>query len=437
MGEEVCLSEHGQTSIDARESLDRAGCRASLATSSVLFYITGHGLGHATRSCEVIGGLVSRGLRVTVVTTADVAFFRSTLGVLAEHCTFVHKELDAGAVQSDALRVDPEATLLAYMQRIHVQRTVLLRGEVEFLAEQRPALVIVDATPIAVRAASVCGVRCVILSNFTWDFCYSAMIETMRASRSVAADALAAYQQMCDEIAEDYAAADHYFQYPGAAPPPHQMSSAKLVPMPMLARFARRTRAEQRIELGLSESALVLILGFGGQATRWKDRLMSVVLPEGWVCLVLGAGPSELPDGVRQFIAAPYDVYVPDLVNAADAMIGKIGYGTVSECLAHRVPLLYVPRLNWAEEIFLEKFLLAHEGGARLEETEFDSGDWGPHLNRVLQRHAHAEQKPAHFPAVDQNRSVSRRPDREGTLEVLEKIIRLATSTPSQTASSS
>jgi L-arabinokinase len=389
----------------------------------VVFYVTGHGLGHATRSCEVISGLVSRGLRVTVVTTADERFFRSALGVLAERCIFVHKELDAGAVQSDALRVDPEATLLAYMQRIHVQRAALLSGEVHFLAEQKPALVIADATPIAIRAASISGVRSVILSNFTWDVCYSAMIETIRLSNFASSAALTAYQLMCDEIADDYAACDYYLQYPGAAPPPHGMSSTKLVSLPMVARFARRTRAEQRLELGLPESIRVLLLGFGGQATSWKDRLISVVLPGGWVCVVLGAKPSELPDdvdvhGVRRFIAAPYDAYVPDLVNATDVMIGKIGYGTVSECLAHNVPLLYVPRLNWAEEVFLEHFLLSHGGGFRMENADFDAGDWGLHLNSVL-LHRDPEQKPTHGP------SVFRRPDREGTLEVLEHLLRL------------
>ena len=44
------------------------------------------------------------------------------------------------------------------------------------------------------------------------------------------------------------------------------------------------------------------------------------------------------------------DCFVPDLLQAADVMLGKIGYGTVAECLSCRVPLIYVPREGWPEE---------------------------------------------------------------------------------------
>ena len=58
-----------------------------------------------------------------------------------------------------------------------------------------------------------------------------------------------------------------------------------------------------------------------------------------------------------RFFVARKDAYPPDILGAADVMIGKIGYGTVSECLAHLCPLLYIPRVDWPEQSRLETLL--------------------------------------------------------------------------------
>ena len=55
-----------------------------------------------------------------------------------------------------------------------------------------------------------------------------------------------------------------------------------------------------------------------------------------------------------RFRALCPDAYVPDLIRLADAVLGKLGYGFVSECLTMGTPLIYVPRHNWPEERYLE-----------------------------------------------------------------------------------
>lgn len=55
-----------------------------------------------------------------------------------------------------------------------------------------------------------------------------------------------------------------------------------------------------------------------------------------------------------RFRALGPDAYVPDLIHLADVVLGKLGYGFVSECLTMGTPLIYVPRQNWPEERFLE-----------------------------------------------------------------------------------
>ena len=65
--------------------------------------------------------------------------------------------------------------------------------------------------------------------------------------------------------------------------------------------------------------------------------------------MVVAAPMEALPQNDR-WKAIPYSCYLPDMINAADIIIGKVGYGYVSEVLGHRKVMVYVPRTGWPEE---------------------------------------------------------------------------------------
>ena len=46
-------------------------------------------------------------------------------------------------------------------------------------------------------------------------------------------------------------------------------------------------------------------------------------LPAGWVCIVCTALPT--PTLPPNFIKAPADEYTPDLIDATDVLLGKVG----------------------------------------------------------------------------------------------------------------
>ena len=74
------------------------------------------------------------------------------------------------------------------------------------------------------------------------------------------------------------------------------------------------------------------------------------------MCLILGIKPEQL-DALSlprsRFIPMSFEYYVPDLIAAVDVVMGKIGYGFVSECIANGTPLIYVPRSDWPEEQYV------------------------------------------------------------------------------------
>ncbi|XP_062157698.1 L-arabinokinase-like isoform X2 [Alnus glutinosa] len=63
-------------------------------------------------------------------------------------------------------------------------------------------------------------------------------------------------------------------------------------------------------------------------------------------------------------------------------MLGKIGYGTVSEALAYKLPLIFVHRDHFSEEPFLRKMLEFNQGCVEMIRRDLLSGNWTPYLER-------------------------------------------------------
>jgi hypothetical protein len=68
--------------------------------------------------------------------------------------------------------------------------------------------------------------------------------------------------------------------------------------------------------------------------------------------------------------------YHPDLVAAADAVVGKIGYSTVAETCRSRVPYGFVPRTGFRESAVLARWLVGRRRGLRIDPSAFASGQW-------------------------------------------------------------
>lgn len=294
----------------------------------VCYYITGHGLGHATRSLELIQHLLaSDEFDVHVVTNVKADFFYSGLrdcglsehALSADRFTHTQRMIDTGAVQSDVFTVDPLATLRLYEERIHRNRQSLLQDEVVWLKERRVQLVLVDASPLGCRAGAEAGAKVVLLSNFSWDFCFDSMLQLLRGNGDEQRDEAAfdELQTVVQQCADDSASCDLYLQLPGETPLPKSSlrNTMKLKQGPLIVRPMRQTAAaprsdeadarirtsyyrssdvsqydafvaSMRKEFDIPSGKKVLLLGFGGHATSWKLR--DEALPEGWVCLTLG-----------------------------------------------------------------------------------------------------------------------------------------------------
>src|SRR5262245_1314477 len=140
-----------------------------------VFYISSHGLGHATRSIELVAELLRRHPRATVTIRTNVR--RAAFKRLESPQTTVEPcETDTGIAQIDSLHLDVEETAqrAAIFYRDFDRR---IAEEARRLRAAGASIVIGDAPPLASAAAHAAGLPAVVVANFTWDWIYGSYPE--------------------------------------------------------------------------------------------------------------------------------------------------------------------------------------------------------------------------------------------------------------------
>jgi L-arabinokinase len=74
--------------------------------------------------------------------------------------------------------------------------------------------------------------------------------------------------------------------------------------------------AQVRAELGLGEEVRLLVFMFGGQSGGAHWKLGASNLPPGWKCVICHTSAPKEPATIpNNFVIAPPDAYLPDLVS--------------------------------------------------------------------------------------------------------------------------
>ena len=89
-------------------------------------------------------------------------------------------------------------------------------------------------------------------------------------------------------------------------------------------------------------------------------------------------GASDREKRIRNVRLLPHrsPVHHPDLVAAADLVVGKLGYSTVAEAVAAGTRMLYVPRPGFRESAVLETYVQARLPAEAIRFEELESGRW-------------------------------------------------------------
>jgi hypothetical protein len=354
----------------------------------IVFYVSGHGFGHACRIIEVIHALfeASPGVAVIVKTSAPRRLFENTLRGAVE---LVDLECDTGMVQVDSLNLDA-AESIRLAKAFQEQLVQKAATEASFLRSRAARAVVGDIPPLAFAAAEAAGLPSMAIGNFTWDWIYEGYADQSPS-------------QLAHSLRESYAKATLVLRLPmsGGFAGLDEITRD----IPFIARGSSHDSADIRRGLGLppeSRDRPLVLMSFGRDGVAGLDTSALGELSDYTIAT------TDLPAHQHSIRPAPGLRYLAeehlyrsgyryeDLIRAADVVVAKPGYGIVSDAIANDAALLYTSRGHFVEYEVLVKEMPRYLRSQFIDQKDLLAGNWAPALERLL-----SLPKPATKPALD------------------------------------
>jgi hypothetical protein len=346
--------------------------------AAIVFYISGHGFGHASRCIEVINAILAKRpeARVGVRTSAPRWLFDLTIKGKITYSTL---ECDTGIVQIDALSLD-EADTIRRAAAFNSDMVTRAASETRVLRELGAGLIVADIPPLAFAVGASAGIPSIGLGNFTWDWIYADYPRVRLAPSLLPA------------IRSAYAKASMALRLPMSG---GFESFSNVKDIPFIARHASMSRDDVCKKLKLPADKPIVLASFGGYGLAGleteplgKSKKYTVVTVTN---VPLSRSKKEASAAERKgaFVSvneeAMYDsgVRYEDLVGAAEVVVTKPGYGIISECIANDSAVLYTARGHFPEYDVLVEEMPKYLRSAFISQDELFAGKWESHLDRL------------------------------------------------------
>jgi UDP:flavonoid glycosyltransferase YjiC (YdhE family) len=322
------------------------------------YFITPHGYGHATRACAVMLALrrASPGVFFEIYTRVPLWVFSASLGD-----GFNYHELftDVGLIQDSVMDENLPETVRR-LGEIYPFDADLVRRLAGDLKASGCEVVLCDVAAMGIAAARAAGLPSILIENFTWDWIYEGYL-----------DAEPRLKPYIDLLREAYASADFHIR---TEPSCSDAYKADLVTS-VVGRHPRTPASEIRKRLGIPNGKPVILVTMGGIGSQYPF-LKKLENSADAYFMIPGSGDRLEKRGSLVTLAHHSEFYHPDLVGAADAVVGKLGYSTLAETYLNGLPFAYIPRPRFRESDVMSQFVVEHMNGIELLEDRFYAGGW-------------------------------------------------------------
>ncbi len=323
----------------------------------IAYFVSAHGLGHAARAAAVMSAVhrLTPAARFEIFTAVPRWFFDDCLtGPFACHLLAT----DVGLIQKSPLEENLPATIQALdaFYPLDEPRVRTLAAKVRDLGCEG---VICDIAPLGIAVAHHAELPSILIENFTWDWIYAGYTEY--------AHRLAPH---IDYLKGLFSMATYHVQaVPVCAPGNPDVTVAPV------SRAPRLSANRMRRQLAVPDHAKLVVLTLGGTATS-PGRLNTASLPDDLFLVVPGGSAKTERSGGILRLPIRSGIYHPDLVRAADAVIGKAGYSTLAEVYQADVPFGYVSRPEFREAPVLEAFTRKKLRALKVPDAVLEDGSW-------------------------------------------------------------
>lgn len=338
---------------------------------SIAYFISPHGYGHAARASAVMEAIqcLEPDCRFEIFTTVTPTFFAESLpGKFGYHDLLT----DIGLVQKNSLVEDLPETARRLDQFLPFKGVERLAQKINRL---NCRLVLCDIAPLGLAVARAANLPGVLIENFTWDWIYEGYDDE-------------GLKKHLPYLRSIFQTATYHIQ----TEPVCDRRPVDLTVGP-ISRSIRLPAEQIRAELELPEQAQMVLITMGG--VSWEYTFLEQLKTyENIYFVISGAGPDMAAQPNLIPLPSPSQFFYPDLVNAADLVIGKVGYSTLAEVNQAGVPFGYITRQKFREAQYLVDYAQTHMQGEAISPAQFESGQWLSTLPDLLALPRYEPQQP-------------------------------------------
>jgi L-arabinokinase len=362
----------------------------------IAYYITAHGYGHGTRSCDVLRALYRLYPEQPVIVTTDLP--RDFLNSRLKDCTnitFRCGAFDVGLIQKDSLQSDLSRTL-EKLEALYAREEELIEQEQCFIAKNDVAAVAADIPAIPLAAAQRAGIPNIAIGNFSWDWIYEAYVPQNPR-----------WEFFAGKFRSVYEKTDLLLRLP-FAPPMEQFRNRKDIPLLASPGMSRKreilnSKPEARNKSKKSDSAFEnskIVSDFGIRASDIPPKADKPWVLLSFTSLDLSFQALEnirTMSGAYEFFCVQpmtfpgscirsvdrHQVCFADILASCDIVISKPGFGLVSECIVNRKPLIYADRGDFAEYPYLVEGIEKYLRNVHIPSAQLYAGEFSQALEKI------------------------------------------------------
>lgn len=336
----------------------------------VLFYVSGHGFGHATRMFAIMDALIAMEPTAHIYVRTGVPK-RLFEGLPTSFFNHYKVTLDIGAVEKDLFSQDVYSTLSRYSE-IGASQDRIVDAETKFVKKERIDVIVSDIPPLASEVGQAAGVPTVAIGNFSWDFIYEPYIHSYPS-----------FAGLIDEIRASYEKTDMLLRLPF-----HDDMTAfpRQRDIPLVVRKQVAGPEETRSRLGIhpGDPRSIILVALRTYEVIPPRAIQELAESDEFIVLSFDPLPFKAEGGVHVLSPQWQPSEFPDVIGISDLAISKLGYGIVSECVAGRTPLMYIPRDDFAEYEVLRSGMRGVLPSYLAPRDDFLQGKWYDHVKTFL-----------------------------------------------------
>lgn len=309
---------------------------------TIAYYISDYGYGHATRSTAIIRELVRQNENVKIIICHSFALdflqqaFRHEPRVM-----FREVAIDVGYVLKEN-SLEPDAKRLNNNVSSYVSEfSTKLNQEMCFMKEKNVSFVISDISPLGISSAAALNIPSLGLSNFTWYTAYQGLIE----------------EQLLSFLHEQYKQMTYYFSLACSNEPHWGIAENQRVGF-----YSRKIDdyEVQRIRKKIDPEGNSHIIYFGLGMKVDIGTLSELAIWQSPNCKFIVSSNVNV-NHPNVYRIPKNAVETQHYVAAADLVLTKAGWGTVSEAVCAGVPLLITNRSSMKEDYHTIDYLVRHQ----------------------------------------------------------------------------